>query len=71
VALTGDRRDAYRALVGRSEGKRPIGRPKRRRENNIKMGIPEMAWEGIEWIDLDENRDRWCVILYVVVYIVT
>jgi hypothetical protein len=55
----GERRGAYRALVGKPEGKRPLGIPRRRWEDNIKMGIREVGWGGIDWIDLAEDRDRW------------
>jgi hypothetical protein len=55
----GDRRGAYRVLVGRPEGKRPLGRPRRRYEDNITMDIPEVEWGGMDWIDLAQNRDRW------------
>ena len=46
-------------LVGKSEGKRPFGRPKRRWEDNIKMDHKEVEWEGIDWIQLAQDRDRW------------
>jgi hypothetical protein len=55
----GDRRGVYRALVGRPEGKRPLGRPRRRWEDNIKIDLPEAGWGGTEWIDLAQDRDRW------------
>jgi hypothetical protein len=44
--------------VGRPEGKRPLGRPKRRWEENIKMNIYKMKWGGIDWVDLAEDRDN-------------
>jgi hypothetical protein len=55
----GDRRGAYRALVGKPEGRRPLGRPRRRWEDNIEMGLREVGWGGIDWIDLAQYRDRW------------
>jgi hypothetical protein len=57
----GERRDAYRVLVGKSEGMRPLGRPRYRREINIKMDLQEVGGGagGIYWIDLAEERDRW------------
>jgi hypothetical protein len=55
----GDRRGAYRALVGKPEGRRPLERPRRRWEDNIKMGIREFGWGGVDWIDLVQDRDRW------------
>jgi hypothetical protein len=57
VAYMGDRRGAYRVLVGKSEGKRPLGRPRCRWEDNIKKDLQEVRW-GIDWIDLVQDRDR-------------
>jgi hypothetical protein len=55
----GERRGAYRALVGKREGKRPLGRPRRRWEDNIKMDLREVGWGGMDWINLAHDRDRW------------
>ena len=52
VARMVERRDAYRVLVGKPEGKRPLGRTRRRWENNIKIDVEEMGWLGMDWIDL-------------------
>jgi hypothetical protein len=49
----------YRALVGKPEGRRPLGRPRRRWEDNIKMDLREVAWGGMNWINLAQDRDRW------------
>ena len=54
-----DKRSAHRVLVGNPEGKRPLGRPKRRRKDNITMGLQEVEWEGMEWFYLVQDRDRW------------
>jgi hypothetical protein len=54
-----EKRNAYRILVGKPEGKRPQGRAKRRCVNNIKMDIKEIGWDGMDWIDLAHNRDQW------------
>ena len=51
------KRGVYRVLEGKPEGKRPLGRPRRRLEDNIKMDLPEVGW-GIDWIDLTQDRDR-------------
>jgi hypothetical protein len=59
VARMGERRGAYRALVGKPEERRPLGRPKRRWEDNIKTDLREVGWGGIDWIDLAQDRDRW------------
>jgi hypothetical protein len=57
VACTGERRGVHRVLVG-SEGKRPLGRPRRRCENNIKMDLQEVGESG-DWMELAQDRDRW------------
>jgi len=46
-------------LVGRTEGKRPLGRPRSRWEDNIKMDLQEVGCGGIDWIELAQDRDRW------------
>ena len=58
AAHTRERRGAYRVLVGRPEGKRPLGRPRHRLEDNIKMDLQEVEWEGMDCIYLAQNRDR-------------
>jgi hypothetical protein len=45
--------------VGKPEGKRPLGRPRRRWVDNIKMDLGEVRWDGVDWIDLAQDRDRW------------
>jgi hypothetical protein len=55
----GERKNAYRILVGKPEGKRPLGRPRCRWVDNIKMDLREVGWEGRDWIDVDQDRDRW------------
>jgi hypothetical protein len=55
----GDRRGAYRVLVGRPEGNRPIGRPRHRRENNIKMYLKETGWNDVYSIGLAQDTDKW------------
>jgi hypothetical protein len=54
-----DKRDEYRILVGRPEGQRQLGRPRRRWENNNKKDAQEVKWEGMDWIDLDQYWERW------------
>jgi hypothetical protein len=54
-----EKRNAYRILVGNSEGKRPLGRPRCRWVDNIKIGLREIGWDGMDWIDLAQDRDQW------------
>jgi hypothetical protein len=58
-ARIGERRGVYRILVGKPEGKRPLGRPRRRWEVNIKMDLQEVGFGGMNWIELAQDRDRW------------
>jgi hypothetical protein len=66
MARRGERRGAYRALVGKPEGRRPLGRPRRIWEDNIKMDLVEVGSGGVDWIDLAQNRDRWRALVYTV-----
>ncbi|KAJ4435141.1 hypothetical protein ANN_23717 [Periplaneta americana] len=59
VARMGESRNVYRVLVGRPEGKRPLGRPRRRWEDNIKMDLREVGYDDRDWINLAQDRDRW------------
>ena len=59
VAHIGERWSIYRVLVGKPEGKRPLGRPKLGWEDNIKMDLQEVECESMDWIELAEDRDRW------------
>jgi hypothetical protein len=52
-------RGVYRVLVGKSEGKRPLGRPRRRWEDNIRMDLQEVGCGRVDWIELAQDRDRW------------
>jgi hypothetical protein len=51
--------NAYRILVGKPEGKRPLGRPRRRWVDNIKIDFGEVGWDGRDWIELAQDRDQW------------
>ena len=55
----GEKRGVYRVLVGKPEGMRPLGRPKHRWEDNIKMDLQEVECGGMDWIELTQDRDRW------------
>ncbi|KAJ4450199.1 hypothetical protein ANN_01606 [Periplaneta americana] len=59
VARMGESRNAYRVLVGRPEGKRPLGRPRRRWKDNITMDLREVGYDDRDWIGLAQDRDRW------------
>jgi len=54
-----ERRGMCKVLVGKPEGKKPLGRPRRRWEDNIKMDLQEVGCGGIDWIELAQDRDRW------------
>jgi hypothetical protein len=59
VARMGEERGVHRVLVGKPEGKRPLGRPRRRWENNIKMDVQEVGGDCGDWIELAKDRDGW------------
>ena len=59
IARMEESRNAYRVLVGKPGGKRPLGRPRRRWEDNIRMDLREVGCDPGEWIDLAEDRDQW------------
>jgi hypothetical protein len=59
VACMGEGRGFYRVLVGRPEGKRPLGRPRHRWEDNIKLNLREIGIDGVNWIQLAQDRVQW------------
>jgi hypothetical protein len=63
VAQMVEKRNAYRRFVGNPEGKRPLGTPRRRWVDNIKMDLREIGWDGMDWIDLSQDRDQWWVLV--------
>jgi hypothetical protein len=67
VARTGEKRNAYMSLVGKPEGTRRLGRPRRRCEDNIKMDFREIYWGGMGWINLAQDRDQWRAIVNTVI----
>jgi hypothetical protein len=58
-STNGEKRNAYRLLVGKPEGKRPLGRPRRRWVDGIRMDLGEVGWAVVDWIGLAEDRNRW------------
>jgi hypothetical protein len=66
VPCMGEGRGAYRILMGRPEGRRLLGRPRRRWEDNIKMKLQEVGWRGMDLIDIAQDRDRWWAYVNVV-----
>jgi hypothetical protein len=54
-----EKKNAYRILVGKAEGKRPLGRPRRRWVGNIKIDLREIGWDSMGWLDLVQDRDQW------------
>jgi hypothetical protein len=55
----GEKRNAYRILAGKPEGKRPLQRPRRRWVDNIKIDLRGIGWGGMNWTDLAQGRDQW------------
>ena len=66
VARMGERRGLNKVLMGKPEGKRPPGRPRRRWEDNIKIDLQEVGCRGMDWIELAQDRDRWRALVNVV-----
>jgi hypothetical protein len=59
----GENRNACRILLGKPEGKRPLERPRRRWVDNIKLDLREIEWDGVNWIDMAQDRDKWKVLV--------
>jgi hypothetical protein len=59
----GENRNVYRIFVGKPEGNGPLGRPRRKWEDNIKMDVRDIGWDGIERIDLAQDKDQWRVLV--------
>jgi hypothetical protein len=59
IARMGEKKNSYRILMGKSEGKTPLGRPRRRWMGNIKMDLRGIEWDGMDWIDLAQDSDQW------------
>jgi hypothetical protein len=59
VTRIGEKRNAYRLLIGEADGKRPLGRPRRRWVDNIEMNLGGVGWGDVDWIGLAQDRNRW------------
>ena len=59
MARVGEEREVYRVLVGKPEGKRPVGRPRRRWVDNVRLALQEVGCGHMDWIGLTQDRDRW------------
>ena len=66
VAHMGEKRGIYRVLVGKPEGKRPLGTPRHRWEDNIQIDLQEVGCGGMDWIELAQDKDRWQALVTVV-----
>jgi hypothetical protein len=69
VARKGEKSNAYRILVGKPEGKRPLRRPRHKWVDNIKMDLREIGWDDMDWIDLVLDRDQWMALVNAVMNI--
>jgi hypothetical protein len=63
IARMGENRNAYRLLVGKPEGKRPLGRPRRRWLDYIRVDLVEVGWSDVDWIGLAQDRGRWTALV--------
>jgi hypothetical protein len=59
----GEKRNVYKVLMEKPEGKRPHGRPRRRWENAIRMDLRKISWGSVEWFQLAQDRDRWLALV--------
>jgi hypothetical protein len=62
----GDEKNVYKALMGKPEGKRPLGRPRHRWEDGIRMDLREIGWGSVDWIQLAQDRDQWRAVVNMV-----
>jgi hypothetical protein len=69
VARIEEIRNAYNILVGKSKRKRQLGRPRRRWEDNISKNLREIGWEGVNWVRLARDRDKWRVLVNTIINI--
>jgi hypothetical protein len=69
VAHMEEERNVYRVLMGKTEGMRPLGRPRCRWEDRIRIYLTEIGWESVHWIQLDQHKDRWRALVNTVMYL--
>jgi hypothetical protein len=69
VARMGEERNVYRVLMGKPEGKRPLGRPRRRWEDGTRMDLREIGWGSVDWIQMAQDRDWWQALVNMVINI--
>jgi hypothetical protein len=68
-STNGEKRNVYRLLVGKPEGRRPLGGPRRRWFDNIMLDLVEVGWGDVDWIGLAQDRDKWRALVNVVMNI--
>jgi hypothetical protein len=66
----GEKRNAYRILVGKQEGKRPLGRPRSRWVDNIKIDLREIGWDGMDWINVAQDGGQWRALMDMVMNLI-
>jgi hypothetical protein len=67
VVRMGEKRNAYSILVRKPEGKRPLGRPRRRWVDNIRLNLGEIGWDGVDWIHVAQDRNQWRAVVNTVI----
>jgi hypothetical protein len=63
MSVTSGMHGVYKILIGKPEGKRPLGRYRRRWEDNIRMDLREIWWEGVDWMHVIQNKDQWWAVV--------
>jgi hypothetical protein len=69
IARVRKKKNAYGVFIGTLEGQIPLGRPRRRLQDNIKMDLREICWSFMDWINLAKNGDQWRALVYTVMYL--